>query len=149
VGSSRDDPDEFLNRVHACKQRSSAMAQVDVVRRSDLQSGHSTEGIVRNTAFERHGITVARSRVAVGVSSAWHHHGARDLYGFMASGRLRLEYGPKGGLSVELALGDFFHIPPQLVHRDVNPSGSEEAVIVNVLVGGGLAVINVDRPGTA
>lgn len=124
----------------------SAVPKIDVVRSPELRSGHSTQGIVRDTAFELPGITVARSRVAGGVSSAWHHHGERHLYGFLVLGRLRLEYGPKGSLAEELYPGDFFHIPIRLVHRDVNPSRDQEAVVVNVLAGEGAAVVNLKGP---
>ena len=122
------------------------MPQIDVVRSADLRSGDSTQGIVRDTAFELRGITVARSRVAGGVSSAWHHHGDRDLFGFLLLGRLRFDYGPKGTRTVELNPGDFFHIPVHLVHRDVNPTTDQTAVIINVSIGEGAAVINVQGP---
>jgi len=119
---------------------------IDVVRSTRLQEGFSTPGIVRDTAFERPGITVARTRVAGDVTSAWHHHGERELYGFVFLGRLRLEYGPKGSLAVDLDAGDFFHIPRRLVHRDVNPVRDREVVIVNALPGEGAKVVNVDGP---
>ncbi|MGI0149304.1 MAG: cupin domain-containing protein [Thermoplasmata archaeon] len=122
------------------------MPQIDVVRSVDLRSGDSTQGIVRDTASELPGMTVARSRVAGGVSSAWHHHGERDLLGFLLLGRLRFDYGPKGTQAVEPHPGDFFHIPRRLVHRDVNPTRDQTAVIVNVSVGEGAVVINVQGP---
>jgi len=80
------------------------------------------------------------------VASGWHHHGARRLYGFLVSGRLRLEYGPRGTEDVELRSGDFFQIPPGLVHRDVNPDRERELVVVNTLVGKGTPVVNVPGP---
>ncbi len=57
---------------------------------------------------------------------------------------MRLDYGPKGALAVEVKQGDFFHIPPYLVHRDVNPDKERELVVVNVLVGRGDPVVNVE-----
>ena len=115
-------------------------------RSADLRSGESTQGIVRDTAFEGRGFTVARSRFAGGATSAWHHHGERDLYGFLVLGRLRLEYGPEGRLAAELGPGDFFHIPRRLVHRDVNAREDQEVVVVNVLAGEGALVVNVQGP---
>jgi len=88
---------------------------------------------------------VVRSQIAVGTISAWHHHGTRHLYGFLVSGRLRFDYGRDGKEAVDLAPGDFFHIPAGLVHRDVNASPSEVAVVVNVSVGTGPAVVNVSE----
>src|SRR3972149_12016563 len=102
--------------------------------------------MVSDTACEARGFTVARSGVAGGATSAWHHHGERDLYGFLVLGRLRLEYGPEGRLAVELDPGDFFHVPRRLVHRDVNPRGDREAGVVNVLSGEGALVANVQGP---
>jgi uncharacterized RmlC-like cupin family protein len=78
--------------------------------------------------------------------SDWHHHGTRHLYGFLEAGRMRLEYGVKGAGTVEVGHGDFFHVPPGLVHRDVNPDKEPELVIVNILVGKGEPVINVKSP---
>ncbi len=63
--------------------------------------------------------------------------------------RMRLEYGEKGASAVEVGKGDFFHIPPRLVHRDVNPDKEQELVVVNILVGKGEPVINVKRPKRA
>ena len=89
---------------------------------------------------------VGRSRISGGVVSAWHHHGTRHLYGFLVAGRIRFDFGPAGREFVELTIGDFFHIPPGLVHRDVNPDRREEAVVVHVTVGQGPTVVNVAGP---
>jgi len=45
--------------------------------------------------------------------------------------------------------GDFFHIPPRLVHRDMNPDKEQELVVVTNLVGRGEPVINVKSPKQA
>jgi len=125
--------------------------KIDVVRSSKLKAGYSTPGIVREKAFEstRGHTIVSRTRVAVGAMSDWHHHGTRHLYGFIETGRMRLEYGRKGNRSVEVRQGDFFHIPPHLVHRDVNPDKKLELAVVNILVGRGKPVINVKGPSGA
>lgn len=119
---------------------------IDVVRAGALLKGDSTQGILRAKAFESENVLFAQSRIAGGVTSAWHHHGDRDLYGFLVLGRLKLESGVGGKGSVELAPGDFFHIPVGLVHRDVNPEPSREAVVVNLLLGRGPVVVNVGGP---
>ena len=122
------------------------MPTIEVVRKDHLTPGAVTQGIRRDRAFEDEGVVMARSQIAVGTISAWHHHGTRHLYGFLVSGRLRFDYGRDGKEAVELAPGDFFHIPAGLVHRDVNASPSEVAVVVNVSVGTGPAVVNVSEP---
>jgi len=127
------------------------MEEIEVVRSSELRAGYSTPGIVREKAFEsvHRYIIVSRTRVAGGAMSDWHHHGARHLYGFLEAGRMRLEYGVKGAIAVEVEQGDFFNIPPRLVHRDVNPNREQELVVVNILVGKGEPVINVKNPKQA
>ena len=126
------------------------MKEIEVVRGSELNEGYSTPGIVRAKAFEsiHRFVIVSRTTVASGAVSNW-HDGKRHLYGFLESGRMRLEYGVKGASAVEVGKGDFFHIPPDLVHRDVNPDKEQALVIVNILVGRGDPVINVKRPKQA
>ncbi|HKZ99541.1 MAG TPA: cupin domain-containing protein [Thermoplasmata archaeon] len=121
------------------------MSRIEVVRGSDLGTGDSTEGIVRSRAFDLPGITMSRTRVPPGAASGWHHHRERHLFGFLVAGRLRLEYGADGSLVADVRPGDFFHIPPHLVHRDVNPS-REDTIVMNVLVGEGPNVVNVGGP---
>ncbi len=124
------------------------MKKIEVVRGSELKAGYPTPGIVREKAFEsKHRyVVVSRTRVAGGAMSGWHHHGTRHLYAFLEAGRMRLEYGPKGARAVEVKRGDFLHIPPYLVHRDVNPDEEDELVVVNILVGRGDPVVNVEGP---
>ncbi len=122
------------------------MQKIDVVRESELKGSTSTRGITRDKAFESDDIIFSRSRVPGGAVSNWHHHSTRNLYGFVVSGRLRLEYGPNGEEVAHLELGDFFHIPPGLVHRDVNPDDKREARIVNILLGKGPLVVDVSGP---
>ena len=124
------------------------MKKIEVVRSSELKTGYTTPGIVREKAFEsmHRYIIVSRTRVAAGKISDWHHHGTRHLYAFLEAGRMRLEYGPKGKSAVEVKQGDFFHIPPRLVHRDVNSDREQELAVVNILVGRGDPVINFKSP---
>jgi uncharacterized RmlC-like cupin family protein len=124
------------------------MSRIEVVRSTELLAGRSTPGILREKAFEAEGVLVSRSTVAGAVVSDWHHHGERHLYGFLISGHLRLEFGPNGEDAAELNPGDFFHIPPGLVHRDVNPDEQRELLIANVLLGKGPPVVNVEGPGS-
>jgi uncharacterized RmlC-like cupin family protein len=119
---------------------------IEVVREADLRPGDPTPGISRSKAFEGSGVLVARTRVAPGVVSGWHHHGSRTVYGYLVSGRLRFDYGRGGKDSLEVRPGEHFRIYPRVIHRDVNPSPTEEVVIVNVFVGDGPSLINVAGP---
>lgn len=122
------------------------MSLIDVVRSAELGTGYSTEGIIRKKAFESENVIFSQSRLLPGVVSGWHHHGTHHLYGFIVSGRLQLEYGIGEEKRADLNLGDFFHVPPGLVHRDVNPNKDGDVFVVNILVGSGPAVINVNSP---
>src|SRR3989449_2761207 len=119
------------------------MPRIEVVHGTDLKKGESTPGIFREKAFETSSALVSRTRLERGAVSGWHHHGTHELYGFLVSGQLRLEYGPKGADAAVVGPGDFFHVPPGLVHRDVNPGRAHALVIVKILVGSGPPVANV------
>jgi len=80
-----------------------------------------------------------------GAASPWHHHGRRTLYGFVVTGELVLEFGPGGTRRVRPVAGQFFRIPPGLVHRDVNPARGA-TLVVNVILGEGPATTDVDGP---
>ena len=120
------------------------MPRIEVVHRTELKKGESTPGIFREKAFQSSNVLVSRTRLERGAVSGWHHHGTHELYGFLVSGQLRLEYGPKGADAAVVGPGDFFHVPPGLVHRDVNPDRAHDLVIVNILVGSGVPVVNVE-----
>jgi uncharacterized RmlC-like cupin family protein len=113
-----------------------------------MQEGARTPGIVRDLAFELPGVTQMRARAEPHASSDWHHHGDRDVVGYVVRGRARLEFGPGGADATEIGPGGFFHVPARLVHRDVNP-GDELQELVIAIVGDGPLVVNVDGPNAA
>lgn len=118
---------------------------VHVVAPDALRAGAATPGVTRELALETDGGTMMRARAEAGARSGWHHHGARDIFGYVVVGQARFEFGPGGGESADVETGGFFHVPAGLVHRDVNPlDGPQE--IVMVAVGSGRLVINVDAP---
>ena len=121
---------------------------LEVVRAAELFSGLKTPGILRKWAFDSGSMLFSKSTVGGGAVSDWHHHGERDLYGYVVSGRLRLEFKGEGNKEEVLGPGDFFHISPGVVHRDVNPDSSMSVVIVNILSGSGPTLVNVghDQP---
>jgi len=122
------------------------MPRIEIARSNELGPGYATEGIIRRKAFETENAIVSQSQVAPGAISAWHHHGAHHLYGYVVSGRLQLEYFLEGREVADLNFGDFFHVPSRLTHRDINPDKDRELLVVNILVGTGPAVVNVDSP---
>ena len=122
------------------------MSLIDTIRGAELGAGCSTQGIIRKKAFESENVIFSQSQLLPAVVSGWHHHGTHHLYGYIVSGKLQLEYGTEGERRVDLNPGDFFHVPPGLFHRDINPDRDRDLIVVNILVGTGPAVINVNSP---
>lgn len=79
-----------------------------------------------------------------GVSSGWHHHGDRHVYAHLVEGEAVIEYGP-GERTTRSRGWRFFHLPPRVVHRDVNPIDEPQRWIIG-FVGTGVLVENVDGP---
>lgn len=125
------------------------MSKIEALRKDALSEAPATPGINRYLAFEGEDHLVIRSRSEPGTVSAWHHHGDYEVYGYIISGFERFEYGPEGRDAILVGPGDFFHIPPHTVHRDVNPSPDERQEVVLFFRGTGPVVVNVDDPPQA
>ena len=124
------------------------MAMISVVKQNELSEAPSTPSIIREFAYRGEGILVIRSKTQPGIVSGWHHHGDYHVYGFMASGSIKFEFGPGGRDFVEVGPGGFFHVFPNTVHRDINPSDEEGQIVILFLIGKGDVVINVEGPDT-
>lgn len=130
------------------------MTSIDAIRKDSMPEAPATPGITRYMAFQGDDYLMVRSRAEPGTVSAWHHHGDHDVYGFILKGAERFEYGPGGKQAVTVYAGDFFHIPPRVVHRDVNPNPDEEQQAVLFFKGldpqgSGPVVVNVEGPSPA
>jgi uncharacterized RmlC-like cupin family protein len=119
--------------------------QVSGVAPDGLTRGDSTPGIVREVAFSSERALHVRGRVDGGVTSGWHHHGNREVFGYVVRGHLRFEFGPGGRETTEVEEGGFFHVPVGLVHRDVNPLDEPQEFVI-AFVGDGPLVVNLDGP---
>lgn len=110
-----------------------------------LRAGVATPGVVREVACETGRATLMRARAEPHAASGWHHHGERDVFGYVVRGRARFEFGTAGGEHVDVEEGAFFHVPAGLVHRDVNPADEPQEIVLTV-VGDGPLVVNGDGP---
>lgn len=99
----------------------------------------------RLEAFADESLWMGDVHAAPGSVSGWHHHGEHSTVGRVVSGTLRFEFGSGGHESVEVGPGDYFVVPPGVVHREGNP-GADEGLVVLVRQGTGPTVINVDGP---
>jgi uncharacterized RmlC-like cupin family protein len=122
-----------------------ATDRVSAVSPDGLRLGAPTPGVIRELAFETAGATLMRARAEGNAATGWHHHGDRDVLGYVVHGRARFEFGPDGRESTEVEEGGFFHVPAGLVHSDVNPSDEPQEIVLSV-VGEGPLVVNVVGP---
>lgn len=121
------------------------MDEIQAIAPDALRVGAATPGIVREVSFDLPGVTQMRARAEPHAETGWHHHGDRDVLGYVVRGRARFEFGPGGARSVDVPEGGFFHVPARLVHRDVNPLAEPQEIVLAV-VGEGPLVVNVDPP---
>jgi uncharacterized RmlC-like cupin family protein len=119
--------------------------RISAVSPDGLNAAAPTPGVVREIAFDTSRATLVRARAEGGAASGWHHHGDRDVLGYVVRGRARFEFGPGGEEATEVEEGGFFHVPTGLIHRDVNPLDSPQEIILTV-VGEGPLVVIVDGP---
>jgi uncharacterized RmlC-like cupin family protein len=130
------------HRIHY----SDGMAEaVRHVRRTELIEADPTPGMRRRQAILSEGLWAGLVETEPGMVSGWHHHGEHETSIYIASGALRMEYGPGGASLIDAVPGDFIHVPPRAIHREANP-GREMATIVVVRAGGGVPTVNVDGP---
>jgi len=124
------------------------MSSVKVLKAETLSEATSNQGFTRHIAFKGGGSLVVRARGEPGSISGWHHHGDYDVYGYLVSGSGRFE-GNTGREedSVSLRKGDFFHVPPHTLHREINPSSKEGNEYILFLRGTGPMVFDLDDPG--
>ncbi len=120
---------------------------VSAVATNALSPGAPTPGVLREIAFETGRATLMRARAEARAATGWHHHGDRDVLGYVVRGRARFEFGVGGLESTEVDEGGFFRVPAGLIHRDVNPSDELQEIILSV-VGEGPLVVNVAGPPT-
>jgi uncharacterized RmlC-like cupin family protein len=124
-----------------------SMSEIRVITAADreVSEADATSGMIREQAAADPGFWAGLVRTASGRPSGWHHHGEYDTYFYVETGRMRMESGVGGAEVVEAGPGDFVHVPPGVIHREVNPGPSDGTVIL-FRVGTGRPVINVSGP---
>jgi uncharacterized RmlC-like cupin family protein len=97
-------------------------------------------------------IWVGLNHVDPGVCTADHHHGESETGIYVVSGHPVFVFGRDGQeVRLETSPGDFVFVPPFTPHREENPSGTEEAVVVLARSTQEAIVVNLrdlwDQPG--
>jgi uncharacterized RmlC-like cupin family protein len=97
-----------------------------------------TSGMIRSAAISgdltgARALWMGRTVLPPGVSSGDHHHGESETGIYVVSGRPVFVFRDSGTgevIRLETAPGDYVWVPPQVAHREENPSADEPAVIV-------------------
>lgn len=121
---------------------------METVRRvgmAELSDAAGTEGIQRWLAFSDDGFWVGVAQGEPDFESGWHHHSGNHTIVYVIAGHMRIEWGRGSDMSVEGTAGDFLHVPPHTIHREVNPDPEPVRAAV-IRIGDGVPVVNVDGP---
>ena len=125
---------------------SPAAAPIAVFKKEQrTQQTTQTAGMLREEIVSRPRVWVGVAHTAPGITSGWHHHAEHDSYIYVLAGKIRMEFGSGGRETCEAEAGDLLHVPPHCVHRESNPGGEEQVILVT-RVGRGDIVLNVDCP---
>jgi uncharacterized RmlC-like cupin family protein len=129
-------------------------ASLRLIRAGSLSSATAqTGGMQRSAAISgdlvgAQSLWMGRTTVAPGASSGDHHHGESETGIFVVSGHPVFVFrDPTSGEVVRLETepGDYVWVPPQVPHREENPSPDTEAVVV--IARSTQEAIVVDVPG--
>lgn len=112
---------------------------------ADLVPAVGSPNLVRETPFPGGDVLMMRVRATGGAAAGWHHHGENVYFGYAVDGPSETEYGAGGGGVARIEIGECFHVPPGLIHRDTNPDTETHTGII-WLCGGEPWVVNVDGP---
>lgn len=91
---------------------------------------------------------MGRTTLPPGISSGDHHHGHSETGIYVASGNPVFVFrDPDSGqlIRLEAQPGDYIWVPPQVRHREENPSADVAAVVVIARSTQEAIVVNVDR----
>jgi len=121
---------------------------VRVVAEADLGEAASTPGLTRRVAAEADDFWFGHVTTEPHTESGWHHHGDTTTIGYVIEGSVVFEFGSDGSRRVEAGPGEFFVVPPGVVHREGNPTDQPGAIVLT-RVGEGPPVFNVDGPDPA
>jgi uncharacterized RmlC-like cupin family protein len=122
-----------------------ARSRITTLSGDGLRAAAPTPGLIREIAAETSDATLMRARAEPKAASGWHHHGDRDVFGYVVKGAARFEFGVDGRDATEVGEGGFFHVPARVIHRDLNPLNLHQELVLTV-VGSGPLVVNVEGP---
>ena len=124
-------------RIVRPHQRDAATAQTPGMKR--------VAGISAATAGSS-GVWMGEVVTDAGFRSGAHHHGDVESAIYVLSGSYRFRWGDRLEHSAEGEAGDFIFVPANLVHQEINRSGTEPLVFILARGGQENVVVNIDLP---
>ena len=124
-----------------------------LIKESDLSAATAqTAGMLRTAAISGDlvgagSLWMGRTTLPPGISSGNHHHGDSETGIYVAAGYPVFVYrDPESGTLVRLEArpGDYIWVPPNVCHREENPSADSDAVVVIARSTQEAIVVNVD-----
>jgi quercetin dioxygenase-like cupin family protein len=92
---------------------------------STERDGPTTESLVTVA-----GVELCRTRLWPGASSGWHHRGDTHVFGYVVEGEGYVEWGTGPDDRALVRAGEWFHLSPGVVHRDVNPRDADQRYLL-------------------
>ncbi len=129
------------------------MTRLRLIKGGELSGATAqTAGMIRSAAISgdlvgSQALWMGRTELPPGVSSGDHHHGESETGIYVVSGSpVFICRDPESGQLVRLETqpGDYVWVPPQVPHREENPSASVPAVVVIARSTQEAIVVNVD-----
>ena len=108
-------------------------------------AGQATPGVTRRIAFESDGYWFGCAEIAPHLMSGWHHHDRNVTVGYVLEGAFHLEHGPGGREHADVKAGEYFLMPPWVIHREGRAT-NEPCRMIFTRIGGGPPVVPVDGP---
>ena len=108
-------------------------------------AGMTRFAAISGTATGAQAIWMGRTHVAPNSASGPHHHGASETGIYVVSGHpIFIYHDGDREVRLQTAPGDYVYVPPFVPHREENPSGSDEAVVVIARTTQEAIVVNLD-----
>ena len=111
----------------------------------DLVPAGTLQNVTRLTPFPDSPVQQVRGHATGAVESSWHHHGDNHVFGYVVAGEGYVQWGTGPGERALVGTGEWFHLSPGVVHRDVNPSDADQHYLL-WLVGSEPRTVPVDGP---
>jgi uncharacterized RmlC-like cupin family protein len=125
-----------------------------LIRSSELSSATAqTSGMVRSAAISgdltgAQALWMGRTELPPSVNSGDHHHGHSETGIYVVRGTPTFVYRDLSTgevVTLQTRPGDYVWVPPQVAHREENPSPDETAVLVIARSTQEAIVVNVDH----